>query len=184
MDSSKQSDDALHATVSWEPLNLPQTSFDVRTLSHVIDNDNKLMLRTTFLAFVVGILLTLFGLGRTATSITEASLLGLFFGILFFVAGVVLIYQFCTPIMFDKDRSLVSRFRLRSKLHIKFTSILALQIIKTLPKSDSGDNYELIAVKKSGERVGLVQYANKKNALRDAERLAQFIDVKLLHRLT
>ncbi|MDH5596832.1 MAG: hypothetical protein OEY44_01900 [Candidatus Peregrinibacteria bacterium] len=111
--------------------------------------------------------------------------------ILFVLAGVIVAWHVRKAIVFDRAANAFWKGRRRAQMvpgpeeipnSVPLPDIYALQVIpeKIMGTGDHGSTYtsfELNLVRKSGERVNVIDHGNKKRLLEDAQMIAQFLNI-------
>ncbi|MFK7831660.1 MAG: hypothetical protein AB8B52_00155 [Winogradskyella sp.] len=114
------------------------------------------------------------------------------FGLIFASAGSFMFYFFYKPRVFDKKSGYYyaaytfnprASNKTRKGHSVPLTSIMAIQIIGELVRSDKGayQSFELNLVLEDGTRKNVVDHGNLKSIISDAEMISTFLDIPIWH---
>ena len=176
-------DDPIATITEWSPAKGGGASFRTRQL--VQRGVDRLEFPTTTgnllfggAFFVMGAIATVICAGLAAE--TGDWRVGLFvlLGIVFMLIGAAQVYSAISPIVFDRQRGLFSK---GSKTREPLDAIYALQIVSEYISGDDSSyhSYELNLVLENGSRVNVVDHGDGEQLRKDAERLAEFLNVPL-----
>ena len=186
--------DPLALKTEWSPLASGSSNFQTHRLVEV--DSERLVYRPTWFATVFALMFFLIGIclvglflvqnlaNFLAGKINFNGVIILPAGFIFAAAGVYLIREFSTPVVFDRQRRIFWRGwkapdegfdDIPLKNAANFPSIHALQLIRMY--SQYNQSYEINLVLENGDRLKVAQYAiRRQNQLReDAKTLAAFL---------
>jgi hypothetical protein len=185
--------------MSWEPLKAGGTNFGTHRLREV--SSNRVAFRPVLGALlfsgafaVVGLVVLLFSLKGIifGGAPEEGRYILLLFGLIFAVAGFVILRGFRTPLVFDRSQGLFWRGRAPespgndthgdrwARLH----AVVGIQLLaeQVSGSEDNYHSYELNLVLEGGERVHVVDHGHAEHIRADADQLAYFLDVPVYDR--
>ncbi len=120
---------------------------------------------------------------------SNARIFGISFGAIFATVGLVMLYCFASPRVFDKSkgyywkgRKSPDNYDLSSiKEYTELSRIHALQIISEHCSGNDSSyySYELNLVLKDGARINVIDHGSRKKLCQDAEVLADFLNVPI-----
>ena len=188
--------DPVAMETEWSRLKQGGANFQTHRLIRV--DRSRMEFKASMGAKLFGMIFLIVGLGITIGfsvqqfssgrfSPTVHNILSVSFGLLFAIAGGVLLYTFTAPIVFDrqseyfwKGRKIPNEtFDKKSiKEYAKLVDIHAIQLISECCRGNKSSyySYELNLVLKDGKRVNVVDHGNHDKLCEDAEALSQFLE--------
>ena len=171
-------DDHPEDGIDWQPLWTVKINFD----SHRLDKENDQLLTfkpTRFALYfgwafiIVGVVITI----SMAFLIKDAPWFNLF-GAIFSAIGLFFLYLANRQVSFNHENGFYTRGRGAPLLLLQ---IRALQLLSEHNDSDDGNytSYQLNLILSDDKRQNIVIYANRQNAIDDAKKLADFLDLTL-----
>lgn len=164
-------------------------------------DENRLTYKPSIIGYVMGIIFIIVGLlifGMYFFFSGDAPWFIMVFGAIFALAGIIMLTQAGSPIVFDRTERMFYRGRKQQKAPdvtdtkhaLSFNDIHAIQLLTRLEshRDDSGNRngfsrthfykvYEMNLVKHDGDRMYVNTYGKFANARHDANTLADFIGV-------
>ena len=195
IDPSKFADPVAMDT-EWGPLRQGGANFQTHRLIRV--DRFRMEFRASMVAKLFSMIFLIVGLGITIGfsrqhfpdgrfSHSVHNLLPTSMGLLFAIAGGVLLYTITAPIVFDKQSEFFWKGRKTPrdtfdkkslKKFAEFGEIHALQLISEHCRGNKSSyySYELNLVLKDGKRINVVDHGNYDKLCEDAETLSQFLE--------
>ena len=191
--------DPIAVQTEWTPLKRSGSNF--RTHKLIMIDSNRIEFRSTFgmklfslIFLIVGATMVVyffykfFPFNQSEYEIKDWLLL--LIGCVFGGAGVYLIYESIRPCIFDKDKGYFWKSNIsidennreqKNKEFCKLEDIHAIQTLSELCKGNKSSyySYELNIVLKDGQRLNVEDHGNDSWVKRDADKLADFLDVQV-----
>jgi len=179
-------------TVDWEPLKGGGTNFKTHKL--VFPDKDSIKFTGTTGAYLFGLVFLIPGLIIFLVGGIQWSILTTLFGLVFAISGLFIIDSFSIPAMFNKRIGLYwksrqtlfsSIFTDKEAFSVNLEDIEAVQLLPEHVSSSDGSyySYEINLILANKERLNVVDHGHKESALKDANYLAEFLDVPFLNGL-
>ena len=178
-----------YTSVSWKPLKKGGANFKTHHL--VETSPGRLEYKATTFYKIMPYIFIVIGLIAGGALFSSSSyIFGLAFGLIFMGAGSFIARQAHKPIVFDKGEGSFWKGKLSPrdvlnmseiKTYANLDDIEALQVIDEVVRSDKSTyhSYEINLVLKTGERVNVVDYGNKKAINEDLQVLRNYLNVSI-----
>lgn len=195
VDLTQFNDDPVAQKTQWVPLKNGGSSF--RTHKLVNENPNRISFKASIGSIVFGMVFMLIGIAvpavfigtnlKTGNGLIQiANITPLAMGLIFTTVGILVIYVFGKPVVFDKmagyfwkGRKAPDRYSGQTlNSAVRLSDIYALQLIAEYVRGSEKSfySYELNLVLKDGSRHNVIDHGNIDELRRDAATLSKFMN--------